>query len=126
MALISDFTPSQSWYEDWPFDTLTSVRVRARVSGEAAATAVENFTRGLHRDDGLPMDTKTYYWGGYIAEVKSAQRGHEIQITLSSAGEDGFDSVIHAADTLGSVLRETPGELQLRWEELPATKVPDC
>ena len=122
---VPSFRPTSEWYEDWPFDVDTSVRVEARVTGSAANRAVEAFlaplTQDLNTEDAGGV--RVHYWGGFTVESAPSTDGHEWQIVLSSAGEDGFDSVVGAADDLAEALRATPGEVQLTWRELPATRV---
>lgn len=117
--MVPEFQPSDAWFSDWPFDVSTLVRVAATVSG--AGEAVPEFLSTLTRDhsaDGV------YYRGGYYVEVSGDEPAGQWRIILGSAGEDGFDSVLSAADDLVEALRAAPGEARLTWQELPATKAP--
>ncbi|HJG80154.1 MAG TPA: hypothetical protein K8V08_07055, partial [Brevibacterium senegalense] len=122
------FRPSSEWYEDWPFDVDTSVQVEARVTCSAADRAVEVFLEPLTHDPGADSasGSRVHYWGGFTVESAPVADGGGWRIVLTSAGEDGFNSLESAADDLVDVLRATPGEVRLVWRELPATRVSDA
>ncbi|MGO1560915.1 hypothetical protein CZ771_02845 [Actinomycetales bacterium JB111] len=106
----------------------TSVQVEARVTGAAAERAVEAFLEPLTHDpaaDGAG-GVRVHHWGGFTVESAPAADGDGWRLVLASAGEDGFDSVEGAADSLVDALRATPGEVRLSWRALPATRVTDA
>lgn len=122
--MIHSFRPSARWYEDWPFDVDTSVRVEAAVTGPAADRAVERFLEPLtqDRDDSVADGVRVHHWGGFTAETTPRADGDGWVIVLQSSGEDAFSSLQSAADDLADALRSTPGEVHLAWRELPATR----
>lgn len=124
-SAVPSFQPTDEWYGDWPHGVSTLVRVLASITGSAAAPAVQRFLQPLtHNPDAdVPDGVNLYFWGGFIAESTPPTDGGAWQIVLASAGEDGFDSLISAADDLTAALRATPGEVQLTWRELAATRV---
>lgn len=119
---IQRFQPSQEWFEDWPFDIYTVVRIQAIVSGAAAGTAVENFQSELHRDptEEQGEGTRSYYWGGFTAEISEKQDRWEIEI--SSSGQDGFESARAGAEQLTDAVANSSGDVELSWKKLPAQK----
>lgn len=124
-SAVPSFKPSEEWHEDWPYGESTSVQVLASISGAAAGRAVANFLRPLtlNPDADVPAGVDLYYQGGFTAESIPPTDGGPWRIILASAGQDGFDSLIGAADDLTDALRATPGEVRLTWQELAATSV---
>lgn len=114
--------PSEDWFADWPFDVSTIVRLSATISGPGAEAAVTDFLSTLMRDDSDESAEGAYYRGGYAADVSGDAQSGQWQILLSSGGEDGFDSVLAGVDDLVEALRGAPGDVKLRWQELPAIK----
>ncbi|MGC3021331.1 MULTISPECIES: hypothetical protein [unclassified Brevibacterium] len=125
-SVIPSFNPSEDWYADWPHGVSTSVQILASVTGAAATRAVQHFLEPLtHNPDArVPAGVDLYYQGGFTVETMPTDDAGALQIVLASAGEDGFDSVLSAADDLTAALRETSGEVRLTWHELAATRAP--
>ncbi len=123
---IPPFRPSSQWYEDWPFGVDTLVQAEARVIGFAADRAVESFLEPLTLDtDSDRVDgVRLHDWGGITVESAPLTDKGGWRLVLSSAGEDGFDSLESAANDLVDKLRAMPGEVRLVWRELPATRAP--
>lgn len=124
-SVIPSFDPSEDWYADWPYGVSTSVRILASVIG-AATRAVQHVLEPLsHNPDvRVPAGVDLYYQGGITVEIMQADNAGALQIVLASAGEDGFDLVLSAADDLAAALRGTSGEVRLTWHELAATRAP--
>lgn len=124
-SVVPSFQPTDEWREDWPYGVSTSVQVLASVTGPSATRAVQSFLKPFtHNPDAdVPDGVSLYYQGGFTVESTPPAAGGAWQILLTSAGEDGFDSLESAADDLTAALRATPGEVQLAWHELPATQV---
>ena len=123
---IPQFQPRSEWYEGWSFGVDTLVQVEARIAGTAADRAVNAFLESLtHDTDADRVDgVRLHYWGGFTVESAASIDENGWRLVLASAGEDGFDSLVSAADDLVDKLRATPGEVRLVWHELPVTRAP--
>lgn len=120
---VPSFQPSAEWSEDWPYGVSTLVRAQASVTGPAAAHGMQRFLEPLtHSPEAeVPDGVSLYFQGGFFVEVEPPADEGAWQIMVASAGEDGFGSLMTAADDLVAALRATPGEVRLSWRELPAT-----
>lgn len=122
---IPSFKPDADWYDDWPYGTDTLVQAQAELAGSGAAQGLNSFLATLIVDttSHAASGAGTYYQGGYVVHAVPSVDGSPLVVTLGSAGEDGFDSLHDAADSLVAALRAAGGEISLTWQALPATKV---
>lgn len=120
-----EFVPSEAWFADWPYGINTLVQVRAVVSGEGAGIRIEQFLGSLipDPDNDVPVGTRRFYRGGYFVVVTDPNELGQWQVDLASAGEDGFDSVLSAAQSLTAALAAKDGDVQISWQELAAHRV---
>lgn len=117
-----EFVPSQDWFANWPYGVNTLVQVRAIVSGSGASRGLAQFLESLIPDQegDVPAGTRRYYRGGYTVVVTDPNGVGEWQVDLASAGEDGFDSALSAAQDLAEALAAIGTDVQISWQELDA------